>query len=119
LRGNQIRLEIAAGRRGPKARQKARPCRCINRAQRTYGQDFVQAASVATPLAASRSAKIPPGHPICPFKQVMEGRRVAAAAGLSTAEATARTRITDIRVEELDRLTNTEVKRVVLRKETP
>jgi hypothetical protein len=49
--------------------------------------------------ACCRSAMIPPGHPICPFKRVMEGLRVAAAAGSSTAEATARIRIIDIRVE--------------------
>ena len=36
----------------------------------------------------------------------------------STAKASERTRIADTGVEELDRLTNTKVKRVVLRKET-
>jgi len=58
------------------------------------------------------------GQAICPFRQVVEGPRVAAPAGSSTAEATARTKIANIRVEELDRLTNPETKRVAPRKET-
>jgi len=47
----------------------------------------------------------------------VEGLRVAGSARSSRAEATARTRITDISVEKLDRLTYTEVKRAVLGKE--
>jgi hypothetical protein len=38
--------------------------------------------------------------------------------GRARAKTIARTRITDIGVEELDRLTSTEVKRVVRREET-
>jgi hypothetical protein len=53
-----------------------------------------------------------------PGQASRERLRVAAAVGSGTGQGIARTRITDIGVEELDRLTSTEVKRVVLRKET-
>jgi len=52
------------------------------------------------PTDPARSARIPPGHPICPFQRVRERLRVAAATVSSTAEATARIRIIEIGVEK-------------------
>jgi hypothetical protein len=77
-------------------------------------------APTAPGFGAWRSyvVKIPPGHPICPVKRVVRDSGSPRPLGRARAKAIARTRITDIGVEELDRLTSTEVKRVVLREET-